>query len=81
MWTTLDKRLGILSLCLMTMTAGCSFAPKTPPVELVASVSEVCKVWVYRSWSPDDTKQTIDGVRQNNAARYRFCDTPEKVGA
>lgn len=33
-----------------------------------------CAVWLYISWSDDDTDQTIREAKRNNAARKVFCE-------
>jgi hypothetical protein len=65
--------LPLLALLPLTLS-GC--ATKIRPVEISASrvnTAAACRVLKPVTWSKRDTRETIDGVRKNNAARAKVC--------
>ena len=64
-------------LCLLTVCSLTGCADKTPPAATAtltdAGSKAACRVWRPITWVPDDTRETIDGVRRNNTRRGRYC--------
>lgn len=64
-----------LSVLLMLSLVACSSL--NSPIQTTAisqSLTEVCKVWKIITYSAkSDSAETIEQVRQNNAARRAYC--------
>lgn len=62
-------RYAILIASILTL-GGCASWTKST----VATADAACKVWPTTPYSKNDTKETIEGNRLNNARREGWCE-------
>lgn len=70
--STVSRLLPLLALGSgLTILASC----QTPTTAITKGVPDVCLAWKGISYSAkSDTPETVQGVRQNNAARDSYCE-------
>lgn len=68
-------RLCLLLLPIAASLSGCAPQTKTAETKLVSKAENkaACRVWRRLTWSPSDTRESIDGIRRNNVRRKHYC--------